>query len=225
MANAWHDYAWELPWVGVGVAALGFYYLYRALCVRRNPLCTFQSLNREARRAWVGHIMSDPALGILAVQTLRNSTMAATFLASTAVLLIMGVLTLTGQADQIAHNWLALNLAGAHHPGLWTLKLLALLAALLVAFFSFAMSVRLFNHVGYQVTLPPASRPAVINPDRVARHLNRAGSFYSLGMQAYYLAVPLVFWLFGPHLMALSSLVLVVILYFMDRVSPNAGAD
>lgn len=224
MQNWWNEYAGDLLWVGGGVVVLGVYYFYRALCVRRDPLCTIQSVNHEARRAWVSHIMSDPSLGILAVQTLRNSTMAATFLASTAVLLIMGVLTLSGQADKIAENWHALN-AGSHHHQLWIIKLLALLADLLVAFFSFAMSVRLFNHVGYQVTLPRGLRPGAVTPEQVARHLNRAGAFYSLGMQAYYLAVPLVFWLFGPHLMAISSLVLVVILYFMDRISPIAESD
>jgi hypothetical protein len=30
--------------------------------------------------------------------------------------------------------------------------------------------------------------------------------------------VPLVFWLFGPHLMAAASIVLVVVLYHVDRI-------
>jgi len=55
----------------------------------------------------------------------------------------------------------------------------------------------------------------------VARHLNRAGAYYSIGMRAYFLSVPLVFWLFAPRLMAAASLVLVVVLYHMDRIPRN----
>lgn len=216
----WTEYGWDLIWVGVGVAILIGYHLFLALHVRRDPNFTIQSVNRKVRRAWVRSIMSDPSLGILAVQTLRNSTMAATFFASTSVILIIGVLTLSGQADQIAESWHALNIIGSRHPGLWATKLLVLLADLLVAFFSFAMSVRLYNHVGFQINLPQGSRPRAVDPDQVARHLNRAGAFYSTGMRAYYLSVPLVFWLFGPHIMALASLVLVIMLYFMDRMTP-----
>lgn len=214
----WAEYGADLLWVVSGVLVLAAYHLYLRGCSRRNPHCTIQSVNRAARRAWVEHMMSDPGHGILAVQTLRNSTMAATFFASTAVLLLMGVLSLSGQADRLADSWHVLNAFGSRHPGLWVIKLLALTAALLVAFFSFAMSVRLFNHVGYQVNLPLALRPPAVTPAQVARHLNRAGSYYSIGMRAYFLSVPLVFWLFGPHLMAAASVVLVVVLYHMDRV-------
>jgi len=130
----------------------------------------------------------------------------------------MGVLSLSGQADKLADSWHMLNISGSRHPGLWIFKLLLLTADFFVAFFSFAMSVRLFNHVGYQVTLPPDLRPSSVSPEQVARHLNRAGAYYSIGMRAYFLSVPLVFWLFGPRLMAAASLVLVVVLYHMDRV-------
>ena len=43
-------------------------------------------------------------------------------------------------------------------------------------------------------------------------------------MRAYYLAVPLVFWLFGPHFMLLATLVLIPILYYLDR-TPKELAD
>jgi len=70
---------------------------------------------------------------ILAVQTLRNSTMAATFLASTAVLLIIGVLTLS-ESDKMQASWHVLNIAGAVHPELWLVKLICLLLTCLLPF-------------------------------------------------------------------------------------------
>jgi uncharacterized membrane protein len=63
-----------------------------------------------------------------------------------------------------------------------------------------------------------------LTPQHVALHLNRAGAFYALGMRAYYLAVPLVFWLFGPHFMLLSTAILIPILFYLDR-APKALAD
>lgn len=221
----WHEYGGDVIWVGAGVGILLLYHLFLAISVRRNPNFTVQSVNRKARKAWVRHIMAQPANGILGVQTLRNSTMAATFFASTSVILIMGVLTLSGQADEIAQGWHTLNIIGSRHPGLSEVKLLVLLADLLIAFFSFSMSVRLYNHVGFQLSLPVEIRPRAVDPKKVAHHLNRAGAFYSTGMRAYYLGVPVVFWLFGPHLMALSSAIMVVMLYFMDRMPPVRDAD
>lgn len=162
---------------------------------------------------------------ILAVQTLRNSTMAATFLASTAVLLIIGVLTLSGQGDKLENTWHALNILGAKHAELWLGKLLILLLDLFVAFFNFSMAIRVFNHVGYMINVPLALNHKMIRPAHVAIHLNRAGKFYSNGMRAYYFTVPLVFWLFGPHFMLLSTLGLIVVLYRLDRAPKILAAD
>ena len=185
--------------------------------VRRDPGCTIQALNSIARAAWVEEVMADKSKEVMAVQTLRNSTMAATFLASTAVLLIIGTLTLSGQGEQLDAVWHQLNIFGAVTGGLWAIKLLLLVLDLLVAFLGFAMSVRLYNHVGYLVNVPARLHDRV-TPRLVAGHLNLAGRFYSLGMRAYYFAAPLVFWLFGPHFMVAATIVLVFALYYLDRV-------
>jgi uncharacterized membrane protein len=193
------------------------YYIFIAYKTRRNPAYTVQSVNIIARTAWVESIMQDGGKEVLAVQTLRNSTMAATFLASTSVLLIIGVLTLSGQGDKMESTWHVLNIAGNTHNELWLIKLIFMLLDLFVAFFSFSMAVRVFNHVGYMINVPLTRNHKMIRPQHVAIHLNRAGMFYSIGMRAYYFAVPLVFWLFGPHLMLLSTLALVLTLYRLDR--------
>lgn len=193
------------------------YHLFLRHRERTHPAYTIQTVTAIARTAWVESIMSEPGKEILAVQTLRNSTMAATFLASTAILLIIGVLSLSGQGDKLSDAWHALNYFGGTHRELWMVKLLLLLLSLLVAFFSFAMSIRVFNHVGYMINVPFDLNHDAISPRTVATHLNRAGRFYSVGMRAYYFVVPLLFWLFGPHLMLLATLVLVVVMHKLDR--------
>lgn len=192
------------------------YQLYMRRRAARNPAYTVQGVNTIARTAWVENIMRE-GKDILAVQTLRNSTMAATFLASTAILLIIGVLTLSGQGQELGNAWHALNVGGSTHAQVWMLKLILLLLDFFIAFFSFAMSIRVYNHVGYMINVPLAARRKVISPQHVAHHLNRAGNYYSIGMRAYYYAVPLVFWLFGPLFMLAATLILIPVLYRLDR--------
>jgi uncharacterized membrane protein len=198
------------------------YHVYLGLKLRKQPEYTIQAVNWAAHRAWVEGIMGDPERSVLAVQTLRNSTMAATFLASTAVLLIIGTLTLSGQADKLATAFHTVNIIGSHHPELWIFKLMLMVSNFFVAFFAFSMAIRLYNHVGYQINVPAAIRPKNVSPAKVTIHLNRAGNYYSIGMRAYYFAVPLVFWLFGPQFMVLATLVLIAVLYHIDRV-PKSG--
>ncbi|MCR4298637.1 MAG: DUF599 domain-containing protein [Gallionella sp.] len=191
------------------------YHLFLRRKVKKDATYTVQAINAIARTAWVETIMHEKK-DILAVQTLRNSTMAATFLASTSVLMIIGILTLS-EGGKLEATWHALNVVGATHSELWLIKLICLLLDMFVAFFSFSMSIRVFNHVGYMINVPLALKHKMISPAHVATHLNRAGKFYSIGMRAYYFIVPLVFWLFGPHFMFISTIGLLVVLYRIDR--------
>ena len=201
----------------VSVLLVVAYHYFLTRKVRKDPTYTVQAVNKIARTAWVETIMQDEKNAVLAVQTLRNSTMAATFLASTSVLLIMGVLTLNEQGQKLDSTWHALNVAGTISPTLWVVKLIILLLDLLVAFFSFAMAIRVYNHVGYLINVPVRLNHKMITPAHVATHLNRAGHFYSIGMRAYYFLVPLVFWLCGPHFMLAATLGLLATLYRIDR--------
>lgn len=201
----------------VTVLLIVAYHIFLRNKVKKDPAYTVQAINRIARTAWVDTIMADEKNAVLAVQTLRNSTMAATFLASTSVLLIIGVLTLSEQGDKLEAHWHALNMVGAINPMLWMVKLLMLLLDLFVAFFGFSMAIRIYNHVGFMINVPVRLNHKMITPAHVATHLNRAGHFYSMGMRAYYYLVPMVFWLFGPHFMVVSTIVLLLALYRIDR--------
>lgn len=207
---------------------LASYYLFLARKLRRYPTYTIQAINNIARKAWVESIMRDKGKEVLAVQTLRNSIMAATLPATSSVVLIIGVLTLSAQGDKMESTWHVLNFLGVTHSDLWLTKLLIMLLDLLVAFFSFSVSIRFYNHVGFMVNVPLSYQHETLQPEHVAVHLNRAGRFYSLGMRAYYFAVPLVFWLFGPHFMLMATIALVFALYRLDRaprIIPDSGND
>lgn len=200
------------------------YHAFLRYKLRRDPAYTIHGVNNLVRNAWVENVMNSGSKDIMAVQTLRNAIMGPTFLASTAALLIVGTLTLTGQGDKLTDTWHVLNVFGAKHQELWQAKVLLLLLDFMVAFFGFTMAIRLFIHVGFMINVPLSMENKPVSARHVAIYLNRAGSYHSIGMRAYYFAVPLVFWLFGPHLMLFATMLLVVVLFVIDR-TPQVLAD
>jgi uncharacterized membrane protein len=199
------------------------YHWFIAYHVRHDGDYSLQSVMTLARVAWVRSVMSG-GRDVLAVQTLRNSTMAATFLASTAILLIIGVLTLSGQADRLGSTWHLLGSVRSTRPEVMEAKLILLILDLFVAFFSFATSIRLFNHVGYMINVPLTLGHRALSPECVAAELDRAGHWYGLGMRGYYVLVPLVLWLFGPYLMTLATPIGLLVLFKIDRM-PGQSID
>jgi uncharacterized membrane protein len=196
---------------------LAAYYVFLARRIRRDPDYTIHAINQRARQVWVTEVMKNPGKDIMAVQTLRNYVMAATFKASSAVLLIMGTLTLSSQSENLARTWhLPVQLDGPE-PMWWSIKVISLLTALIIAFFAFSMTVRILNHVVFMVGIPASEAHGQLSPFHVAAKLNQAGKFYSIGMRAYFATVPLVFWLFGPLFLVLATLGLVIVLYHIDR--------
>jgi len=197
------------------LAALVGYQLYVRMKLRANPRYSLAAANRLARAAWVEHIMASGD-HILAVQTLRNSTMSASFMASTAVLLIIGLLNLATQSNSVSGVWQLLSVLQHVPQELWIAKLMALVVVLLVVFFCFTMAIRLFNHVGYLVAIPQQAAHAM-SSGGVARVLNQAGAYFTWGMRWYYFGVPVLFWLFGPLFVLLATAALITVLWRIDQ--------
>jgi uncharacterized membrane protein len=63
-----------------------------------------------------------------------------------------------------------------------------------------------------------------VRPAFVASLLIQAGRYHTRGMRCYYFAAPLLFWLFGPVLLVLSSGALVGALYYLDKSPAPAAA-
>ena len=216
----WNDFGVDAVALAVSVLTVAGYYALLRLRMRRDPLYSIHAANEIARRLWVLGVMKSPGKDVMAVQTLRNFIMAAVFLASTASLLIMGTLTLSGQAETLSKTWHTLNAYGSHSSTLWIVKVLCLLVDFIVAFFSFTMTVRLTNHVLFMINVPDTGAHEALAPEQVAARLNRAGTYFSLGMRAFFFSVPLVFWLFGPALLFVATVGVIVSLNYLDRSSP-----
>ncbi len=202
------------------IIILAVYYAVHAARARKDPSYSVHLVNELARRKWVEGVMSDPDKAVLAVQTLRNFIMYPTLMVSTASLLIIGTLTLSGQAENIARSWHAINFVGSHSAGLWIIKVMCLLADFLVAFFAYAMSIRLANHVVFMLNIPKEAQDdnSVLSASHVANRLNQAGYLIAIGIRAFIFSIPLVFWLFGPIYLVLATVGVVVVLSHIDRI-------
>ena len=221
-ATGWlREYGPDALALALSLAMVASYYAVMILRARRDPLCTIHGVNQVARTLWVEEVMTHPGKDVMAVQTLRNFVMGASLMASTAALLVVGTLTLSGQAEGISRTWHVFAGFGSGSPEIWMVKVLCLLADFIVAFFAFAMAVRLANHVAFMINIPAKDVPAALSPPNVARRLNRAGNHFAIGLRAFFFAVPLVFWLFGPGFLVIAAVGLVVALHRLDR-NPSA---
>ena len=210
-------YIIDIGTYALSLGLIGGYHVYLKTRLRRDPSYTIQSVNNDARAAWVENIMAERNNAILAVQTLRNSTMAATFLASTAILLMMGTLNLMQNSNNTNSLLHSLQSGIAAGDDMEQIKLLILLATFFWAFFSFSLALRMYNHVGYLINASNDKHQFHPTAHYISRLLNRSGNYYSLGMRAYYISVPLVFALFNPYYIVIASVALIMALYHIDR--------
>jgi uncharacterized membrane protein len=191
------------------------YHIHLFLKVRKNPLTTAIGITNHARELWVKGIMQGQR-DILAIQTLRNQVMASTFLASTAILICLGSFNAAfrpGIFTEVSHS---LNLLGTTTETVWMFKLLLLGIVFFFTFFNFTLCIRYYNHVGFMINTFQQN-DATVSSEAVTHVLNHGALHYTIGMRGFYLSVPLALWMFGPIWMLIGSLVLISVLYQLDR--------
>jgi uncharacterized membrane protein len=191
------------------------YHVHLYTKVQRDPLKTAIGIGNHARQRWVKGIMRDQR-DILAVQTLRNQLMAANFLASTAILISLGLLNAAFRPSifgEISHS---LNLVGTKSETLWMLKLMFLAVVFFISFFNFTLAIRYYNHGGIMINTIDENDPT-LSAETVTEVLNHGALHYTIGMRGFYLSVPLGLWMFGPIWMLAGSLGLIAVLYRLDR--------
>ena len=205
----------EIMISAAGFAALILYHLHLIYQVKTAPMTTSVGLTNRLRRDWVEVIMKDNR-DILAVQTLRNWVMASSFLASGTIIIGLGLISVAFRTDKTSDVFHVFNLFGTSSLTMWMIKLFLLILDFFFSFFNFTLSIRYYNHASFAINVP-SSRDPIVTYDAVAKIINNGYIHYTLGMRGYYLSIPLTLWLFGPSWMLASSIVLIVILYKLDR--------
>jgi len=204
------DWAWV--WLTLAVLAL-----YEAVLVLPQSL----ALARHAglREEWFRVVSVQKGSEVLAVQTLRNSLMSATMLASTAALALMGTVSLA--APSLHEGFDAAGGLATLGPRL--VLELVLLALLFVSLVSSMMAVRFYNHAGFIGGMPVDSEARVRWTDAGVRYVRRAGVLYGVGLRQLVLVVPVVATLLLPASGPVAAVVVAAVLYSLDRFN-DVGA-
>ena len=182
----------------------------------RHPHRVARSAHGFMRASWVDALSRQSGFEIVAVQALRNSLMSATIAASTAALALMGTVSLASA-----------TLESAKFDGTPPLRIvleILLMATLFASYVCSAMSMRLFSHAGFVMSMPVASQErAALNP-MAKEYVKRAGLLYSWALRFFLIISPLVVGIVRPLGMPFMTVALVVALWFFDRPARLSSA-
>jgi uncharacterized membrane protein len=207
----------EILFPSLAAILIVMYHVHYYFRVQHFPMQTAVGITRYLRTFWVEAVMEQKR-DILAVQTLRNWVMASSFLASTAILIGLGILGYIFQHKTISELPFSFDRIVTSMGNINILKILVLFMIFAFAFFNFTLSIRYYNHVNFMINVP-LDRDELVTVGSVTRVLNLGMIHYTLGMRAYYLSGPFFLWLFGPVWMLLGSLSLLIVLYRIDRTA------
>ncbi len=207
--------------LAITATAFGILFGYQALRLvrfRRHPLSTSLGANNRTRAIWVDFVI-DEGRDVLAIQTLRNWTMAATFLASTAILIGLAFLNFAVTIEPLSEIAHMTNFFGSESPALLLTKVLTVVVLHMFTFINFTLAVRYYNHVGFMINLP-TSRKDAGHRRSVRDTVNRGATHYNLGMNGFYTSIPTTLWLLGPVWLLVSAVAITV--YRLDRAEGTA---
>lgn len=210
--------AWSWLAVLVTLALVLLYEVVLVLLQRRRPEQMARSAHAGLREDWFLAVSTTKGSEVLAVQTLRNSLMSATMLASTAALALMGTVTLAAPSLHVIVNHPE-GPVPVHPRLMLELVLLALLFASLV---STLMAVRYYNHAGFIGGMPVESEARIRWTPVGVRYVRRAGLLYGFGLRQLIVVTPVVAAMLHPFAGPVAALMVAWVLYAFDRVAGQA---
>ena len=194
------------------IASVAAYEAWLAVMQHRRPRAFARSSHASLREDWFAAVSLQPGSEVLAVQTLRNALMSASLTASTAVLALMGTITLAAPA-------LGNHLRGGTlpDPSPRIALELVLLSLLLGALVASTMAVRFYNHAGFVGGMPVNSAARRQWTAAGSAYVRRAGLFYSWGLRHLVLVVPVVAAILYLPAGPVAGVLVAAVLFAFDR--------
>lgn len=203
-----------LAWFFICWVGYAFYARHKAI----NTSCIASELHNY-RCQWMRRVMmrdnriSDAAL-------IANLERNVSFLASTSILILAGLLTVFTVAEQTLELVSEIPLVTDNSPLSIKLKVGLLVVIFVYAFFTFTWSMRQYGFCSIILGgAPLTTEPNVTEEERnryafyAARVIDLAGLSYNTGLRAYYFALSVLAWFLSPYLFMLSSAFVVAVLY------------
>jgi hypothetical protein len=178
----------------------------------RNPQRSARHFHAALRYEWVEALINRGDSGILAIQTIRNSVMSASIIGSTAVLSLMGAISMVN--DRIGHGATMALVA----PTPRTFLLLLLVLILFAAFILSIMAVRFFNHTGYMLSMPTQAPESERLIRSAQNSIVRAGIYYSWSIRVLLWIAPVAAGIASPVLMPVAAVILLYVVHWFDQI-------
>lgn len=205
------DYA-ALAWFALCWAGFTFYADYSSM-----KTSGISYLMRAQRKRWM-HNMVGRELRMIDTLIQSNLINGVAFFASTALLLVGGMLAVLGATDQAVAVLRDLPFASEVSRDVWEIKVLLLVVIFIYSFFKFAWCHRLFQYCSIVLGAAPVessdlSERGRIYAERGAAMHDLAGIHFIRGLRAYFFALAGLAWFAHAWLFILATTLVTIVLY------------
>jgi uncharacterized membrane protein len=197
--------------------------------LRARKRLTLMSVMHHYRMQWM-HEMLHREVRIVDSNVVMILARSATFLASTTIFILAGLLAVLGTMDRAMEVVAELRYAVHTTREVWELKLFALLLVFIYAFFKFTWSMRHFNYLSIMIGAAPSNE---VLPewgqsfaDRAAGVSSNATNTFNRGLRAYYFGLAFLAWFLHPLAFIVATALVVGVLYrreFMSKMLRELG--
>ena len=197
------------------------YFAYRIvvpLVEKRRP--SLSVIMNMQRRRWVANATrrESPFDAILS----GNIMGSVSFLASTAVLLILAIFAVFGQVPALLEALNSLSPERHYNSAEVQLHLVVMLVMFVLAFFAFTLSLRQFNHFCIMLGAIDHSEPTSDEEIDAITRMNALGAQnFNSGIRAYYFSVATVAWFVSEWLPIVTCVATIVILAHREFFSSS----
>jgi len=170
---------------------------------------------RLYRREWFKRVLQheNRIADVAAFNNLLNS---ATFFASTAILILGGLVAMLGTTDRIVDVVAELPFARPESVLLSRINIILLIGVFVYTFFKFTWSIRQYHFCTILIGAAPLAKDPQEHDDYIdtmTQVTSHAAEDFNQGLRAFYFAFAAIAWFFHPWLSVASSALVVYILY------------
>lgn len=157
------------------------------------------------------------------LRILGNLVSTTTFLASTSILIIGGLMALLGYGEKAISILNTLPFRVETTMFMWLVKTSLLLVIFIHSFFKFTWVIRQFNYATVLMVAAPlykADPKDIHNTKESARYVHRianmisnSSAHFNMGVRTYYFGLVALSWYVGPLLLIFLSILVILVLY------------
>jgi hypothetical protein len=207
------DSTWELVMLCANITIYSGYHIYFFIKMWRYPLNTAAGQNTAVRRIWCEHVQR-AGKDVLVIQTLRNSMMSSSLLATTSLTLSSLVAAFFIRSEGLSKieqmHESASNLLSVVH------KLFSMVILFMISFICYMQAIRRNNHAGYMLTIPKDLIKDLVPVETMSGLLFKANLYHTIGTRFFYAAFMALIFIFGIWPLTISTVGLTILLFATD---------